>query len=137
MRACLEVIRIEAVPQRYFRPVERLIADMHDLTARKQTSMNVQIGDAVHVEVNAAKPDDPVAVPVAATRPQDTRTLPWAFCLPKKARELGEAIERDRNSDVELDVPGHLGVVNDIHQNFVLRNDFIVTRITVIPGILI
>jgi hypothetical protein len=79
MRACLEVIRIEAVPQRYFRPVERLIADMHDLTAWENAFVSVQIGDAVHVEVNAAKPDDPVAVPVAAICPQDTRTLPCVF----------------------------------------------------------
>ena len=131
------MIRIEAVPQRYFRPVGRLMADMHDLTARKQTSMNVQIGDAVHVEVNAAKPDDPVAVLVAPTRPQDTRTLPWAFCLPKKAGELGQAIERDRKSYIVLDIPGHLGFINDLHQQVVPRNDFIVTRNTVILRIFI
>ena len=116
MRACLEVIRIEAVPQRYFWSVESLMADMHDLVASENTFVNVQIGDAVHVEVNAAKPDDPVAVLVAPIRPYDTRTLPWAFCLPKKAEELGEAIERDRKSYIVLDIPGHLGVINDIHQ---------------------
>jgi hypothetical protein len=137
MRACLEVIRIEAVPQRYFRPVERLIADMHDLTARKQASMNVQIGDAVHVEVNAAKPDDPVAVLVAPTCPQDTRTLPCVFRLPKKTGELGQATERHRKSYIVLDIPGHRGVINDIHQQLVPKNDIIVTRITVIPRILI
>ena len=79
MRACLEVIRIEAVPQRYFWSLESLMADMHDLVASENTFVNVQIGDAVHEEVNAAKPDDPVAVLVAPIRPYDTRTLPWAF----------------------------------------------------------
>jgi hypothetical protein len=98
---------------------------------------NVQIGDAVHVEVNTGKPDDPVTVPVAPTRPQDTSALPWAFRLPKKAAEFGEAIERDRKSDIVLDVPGHLRVVNDIHQQIVPRNDIFVTRITVIPRVLI
>jgi len=105
MRACLEVIRIEAVPQRYFRPVERLIADMHDLTAWENAFVSVQIGDAVHVEVNTGKPDDPVAVPVAPIRPQDTSALPWVFRLAKKAAEFGEAIERDRKSDIVLYVP--------------------------------
>ena len=105
MRACLEVIRIEAVPQRYFRPVERLIADMHDLTAWENAFVSVQIGDAVHVEVNTGKPDDPVTVPVAPTRPQDTSALPWVFRLAKKAAEFGEAIERDRKSDIVLYVP--------------------------------
>ena len=57
--------------------------------------------------------------------------------MPKEAGELGQAIERDRKSYIVLDVPGHLGVINDIHQQLVPKNDIIVTRITVIPRILI
>jgi hypothetical protein len=110
---------------------------MHDLTAWENAFVSVQIGDAVHVEVNTAKPDDPVAVLVAPTCPQDTRTLPCVFRLPKKTGELGQATERHRKSYIVLDIPGHLGVINDIHQQLVPKNDIIVTRITVIPRILI